>query len=63
MNVTLTGKMLKLFAVELSILLIVLYGVMVAISKDYISMLAGLAIYGFALLIGEVIDYYFLDYS
>jgi predicted lysophospholipase L1 biosynthesis ABC-type transport system permease subunit len=63
MNMKLTGKMLKLYVVELSILLIVLYGVMVAISKDYIWMAAGLAIYVFAFLIGEVVDYYFLDYS
>ena len=63
MRVSSTNEMLKLFAIELVLLVIALYVIYVMISDGSISMGVGLEIFVVVTIVEHVVDWYFIEYD
>jgi hypothetical protein len=62
-RVSSTNGLLKLFVVEMVVLIMAIYMTYVGTSTNTISTTAGLIIIAFVSLADMVVDYYFIDYS
>lgn len=61
MNMKSTNGVLKLFAVELIILIIIWYALTIAVMNGMVSLSAGLVIFVLVLLAEHAVEYYVLD--
>ena len=61
MNVSSTNGMLKLFAIELVVLVVIWYVLTIAVMDSVISLLTGLAIFTIVLLAEHAVEYFVPD--